>query len=127
MKLRKGRILLVLTTAIAVGGCATTHRHEARLTGDLLVAAGFKAKPADSPQRAQNLRAMPPLKILSQSKNGHTVYHYADPYSCNCLYVGDEQAYAKYRTLAQQKQRADERLEAEEDASMEWDLWGPRY
>ena len=127
MKLRKGRILLALTTAIAVGGCAATRRHDARLTGDLLVAAGFKAKPADSPQRAQNLRAMPPLKILSQSKNGHTVYHYADPYSCNCLYVGDEQAYAKYRTLAQQKQRADERLEAEEDASMEWDLWGPRY
>ena len=110
-----------------MGGCAATRRHDARLTGDLLVAAGFKAKPADSPQRAQNLRAMPPLKILSQSKNGHTVYHYADPYSCNCLYVGDEQAYAKYRTLAQQKQRADERLEAEEDASMEWDLWGPRY
>ena len=127
MKLRNGRILLVLTTAIAVGGCATNRRHEARLTGDLLVAAGFKAKPADSPQRAQNLRAMPPLKMLSQSKDGHTVYHYADPYSCNCLYVGDEQAYAKYRTLAQQKQRADERLEAEEDASEEWDLWGPRW
>ena len=127
MKLRKGRLLLLLTTAIAVGGCAATRRHDARLTGDLLVAAGFKAKPADSPQRAQNLRAMPPLKMLSQSKDGHTVYHYADPYSCDCLYVGDEQAYAKYRTLAQQKQRADERLEAEEDASMEWDLWGPRY
>ena len=127
MKLRKGRILLVLTTAIAVGGCAATRRHDARLTGDLLVVAGFKAKPADSPQRAQNLRAMPPLKMLSQSKDGHTVYHYADPYSCNCLYVGDAQAYAKYRSLALQKERADERLEAKEDASMEWDLWGPRY
>jgi len=127
VKVRKGRILLVLATAISVGGCAATRRHEASVTGDLLIAAGFKTKPADSPERAQKLRAMPPLKILSQSKDGHTVYRYADPYGCACLYVGDEQAYAKYRSLALQKQRADERLEAEEDASMEWDLWGPRW
>jgi hypothetical protein len=127
VKVRKGRMLLVFATAIAVGGCAATRRHEARDTGDLLVAAGFKTKLADSPERAQQLRAMLPLKIVSQSKDGHTVYRYADPYSCDCLYVGDQQAYAKYRSLALQKQRADERLEAEEDASMNWDLWGPRW
>ena len=127
MKVRKARMLLVFATAILVGGCATTRRHETRATEDLLVAAGFKKKLADSPERAQQLRAMPPLKIVSHSKNGHIVYGYADLYSCDCLYVGDEQAYAKYRSLALQKQRADERLEAEEDASEEWDLWGPRW
>jgi hypothetical protein len=92
VKVRKGRILLVFATAIAVGGCAAIHRPQARDTGELLVAAGFKTKLADSPERAQQLRAMPPLKILSQSKDGHTVYRYADPYSCDCLYVGDQQA-----------------------------------
>jgi len=127
MKVRKARIVLVLATAISVGGCAATRRHEASATGDLLVAAGFKTKLADSPERVQKLRAMQPLKLLSQSKDGQTVYRYADPYSCDCLYVGDRQAYAKYRSLALQKQRAAERLEAEEDASMEWDLWGPRW
>jgi hypothetical protein len=44
VKVRKGRILLVLATAISAGGCAATRRHEASLTGDLLVAAGFKPK-----------------------------------------------------------------------------------
>jgi hypothetical protein len=127
VKVRKGMMLLVFATAISVGGCAATRRHEARDTGALLVAAGFKTKLADSPERAQQLRAMPPLKILSQSKDGHIVYRYADPYSCDCLYVGDQQAYAKYRSLALQKQRADERLEAEESASIDWDLWGPRW
>ena len=127
MKVRRGRLVLVLATAISVGGCAANRRHEARLTGDLLVAAGFKTKQADSPERAQKLRAMPPLKLLSQSKDGQTLYRYADPYSCDCLYVGDQEAYAKYRSLALQKQRADERLEVEEDTSMEWDLWGPRW
>ena len=127
MKVRKARIVLVLATAISVGGCAATRRHEASATGDLLVAAGFKTKLADSPERVQKLRAMQPLKLLSQSKDGQTVYRYADPYSCDCLYVGDQEAYAKYRSLALQKQRADERLEVEEDTSMEWDLWGPRW
>jgi len=120
-------MLLAFATVILVGGCATTRRHETRGTEDLLVAAGFKKKLADSPERAQQLRAMPALKIVSQSKDGHIVYGYADPYTCDCLYVGDQQAYAKYRSIALQKQRADERLEAEESASEEWDLWGPRW
>ena len=127
MKVRKGKMLLVFAAAISVGGCAAIRRQETRDTGDLLIAAGFTRKLPDSPERAQQLRAMRPLKIVSQSKDGHIVYRYADPYTCDCLYVGDQQAYAKYRSLALQKQRADEQLEAEESASEEWDLWGPRW
>jgi len=111
-----------------VGGCAAMRRHEARDTGDLLVSAGFTPKPADTPEREQQLRTLPPLKIVSQSKDGHLVYRYADPYSCDCLYVGDPEAYAEYKRLALQKQIADERLEAaeaEESAAMDWGLWGP--
>jgi len=125
---RKRRLLLVLATAFAVGGCAAMRRQEARDTGDLLVAAGFRSKPADTPEREQQLRALPPLKMESQSKDGHLVYRYADPYSCDCLYVGDEQAYAEYKRLALKKQVAEERLEAaeaEESAAMDWGLWGP--
>ena len=125
---RKGRLLVMLATAFALGGCAVMRRHEARDTEDLLVSAGFTPKPADTPARAQQLRAMPPLKLVSQSKDGKVVYSYADPYSCDCLYLGDQQAYAEYKRLALQKQIADERLEAaeaEESAAMEWGLWVP--
>ena len=125
---RKRRLLLVLATAFAVGGCAAMRRHEARDTGDLLVAAGFRSKLADTPEREQRLRALPPLKMVSQSKDGHLVYRYADPYSCDCLYVGDEQAYAEYKRLALQKQIADERFEAaeaEESAAIDGGLWEP--
>ena len=106
---------LVLATAIAVSDCAMMRRHEARDTGDLLVAAGFREKLADTPQRDQQLHAMPPLKVVADSKDGHVVYRYADPYSCDCLYVGDQQAYANYERLALQKQIADERLECAAD------------
>ena len=125
---RKARLLLVLATAFAVGGCAAMRRQEARDTGDLLVAAGFSSKPADTPQQEQQLRELLPLKMVSQSKDGHLVYRYADPYSCDCLYVGDEQAYAEYKRLALKKQVAEERLEAaeaEESAAIDWGLWGP--
>ena len=125
---RIARLLVVLATAFALGGCAAMRRHEGRDTGDLLVSAGFTTKPADTPERAQQLGAMPPLKLVSQSKDGHVVYRYADPYSCDCVYVGDEQAYAEYKRLALQKQIADEQLEAAEDeegALMDWGLWGP--
>ena len=123
---RPSRILAVLAATIVLAGCATMRRREAWDTGDLLATAGFDAKPADTPERIEQLRAMPPLKLLSQSKNGHVVYRYADPYSCNCLYIGDEQAYREYRQLALSKELAEARLEGEEAAdNMDWGRWGP--
>ncbi len=80
---RRAHLLMVFATAFAMVGCAAMRRHEARDTGDLLVSAGFTTKPADTPERAQELHAMPPLKLVSQSKDGHVVYRYADPYSCD--------------------------------------------
>ena len=125
---RIARLLVLLATAFALGGCAAMRRHEARDTGDLLVSAGFTTKPADTPERAQQLHAMPPLRLVSESEDGNVVYRYADPYSCDCLYVGDQQAYAEYKRLALQRQIADERLEAaeaEDSAAIDWSLWGP--
>ena len=125
---RIAQLLVLLATAFALGGCAAMRRHEARDTGDLLVSAGFTTKPADTPERAQQLHAMPPLKLVSESEDGNVVYRYADPYGCDCLYVGDQQAYAEYKRLALQRQIADERLEAaeaEDSAAIDWSLWGP--
>src|SRR5882724_9394186 len=76
---RRAHLLMVFATAFAMVGCAAMRRHEARDTGDLLVSAGFTPKPADTPERAQQLHAMPPLKLVSQSKDGNVVYRYADP------------------------------------------------
>jgi hypothetical protein len=116
---RVWQVGLVFATAIAVSGCAAMHRHEARGMGDLLVAAGFSATRADTPEQAKQLRAMPPLKMIAQSEDGHVVYRYADPYRCDCLYVGDEKAYREYKRLVLQRQLAADRLEAE-SAAINW-------
>jgi uncharacterized protein YceK len=113
--MRKRQLLLALTTAVALGGCAEIRRHDARDAGKLLVTSGFTVQPADTPERAQQLHAMPALKMVSERKEGSITYRYADPYSCECLYVGDERAYAEYRRLALQKRIADERREETEE------------
>jgi hypothetical protein len=118
----------VVFMAILAGACSTIRRDEARNTGDLLVAAGFKMKPADTPARTEKLASMPALKMVQREKDGRLVFTYADPYNCKCLYVGDETAYGQYKRLALQKQIANEQLEASmaaEDATMDWGLWGP--
>ena len=67
--------------------------------------------------------------MISQTKDGRMVYRYADPYSCSCLYVGDQKAYGQYVSLARQNKIAEERLEAtetEEDAAaLDWGFGGP--
>jgi hypothetical protein len=62
------------------------------------------------------------------SRDGQPQYVYADPETCKCLYVGDEQRYQKYQELSLQKQIADEQMSAAEtnwDASINWGAWGP--
>ena len=117
------RTVLILAAAIAASGCSVMRRHEARDTGDLLIAAGFRPKLTDTPARAEQLSAMPPLEMVSESNEGHVVYRYADPYSCDCLYVGDEDAYREYERLTLQKKIADEQLAAAERDGDAWDPW----
>jgi hypothetical protein len=121
MQIRKQVMLLALIIALPLAGCAAIQRSEARDTEQLLAAAGFQAKPADTPEKLANLRAMPPRQLVSQAKEGKFVYSYADPDYCQCLYVGGPQEYSAYQRLAVKKEIAQEQL----DASMDWDMWGP--
>jgi hypothetical protein len=125
---RKTGVALACMAAYAIGGCATIRRHEARATGDMLIAAGFSRVPADTPERQRRLRTMPALTIVSETTDGTTTYRYADPYGCGCLYVGDEWAYAEYEGAAQEKEIAYEdsaAREAADFAGVEGRLWGP--
>jgi hypothetical protein len=69
-------------------------RAEARLA-----AAGFHIEPADTAERLARLDAMPPFKIVEQSRDEERVFAYADPLRCQCQYAGDAQQYAEYKQL----------------------------
>jgi hypothetical protein len=121
MKVYRKVVMLALVAALQLAGCAAIQRSEAKDKEQLLAAAGFQAKPADTPEKLANLRTMPPRKLLSQAKDGNFVYSYVDPDYCQCLYVGGPKEYSAYQRLAVEKEIAQERL----DAAMDWDMWGP--
>ena len=114
-------VVLALIIALPLAGCAAIQRSAARDMEQLLAAAGFQAKPADTPERLAELKTMPPRELVSRSKDGNFVYTYADPDYCQCLYVGGPQEYSRYQDLAVKRQIARERL----DAALDWDMWGP--
>jgi hypothetical protein len=98
---------------------------------NLLVAAGFQFRPADTPERTAALKRLPAHRFVRQVRDGKPVWIYADPTICGCLYAGNEQAYQTYRQEVFQKRLANERERAaqmNEDAAMEqvqWEMWGP--
>jgi hypothetical protein len=79
---------------------------------DMLVAAGFVPKNADTPSRMAALKSLPPHKFVSRTKSGSVRYLYADPTVCGCIYVGDQHAYDQYRQMATQQTVADDQVRA---------------
>jgi hypothetical protein len=122
-----------LSAAILIGGLVSQTAW-AKTKGSIerkenaLSAAGFEPRPANTPQRQQMLARLPADKFSRRVKGDATIYVYADPKVCNCLYIGDQTAYAAYQRQAQAKQIADERQEAAQDyqdSSWDWSSWGP--
>lgn len=118
----------VVLFACAIAGCAYVRKEEAKDAESTLAAAGFRMKPADTPEKLAKLQAMPARKIVTRTKDGQVVYLYADPDYCKCLYAGTQPQYDRYRQLALEKQIAQEQIDAaemNEDAAMDWGMWGP--
>jgi hypothetical protein len=121
MQIYRNIVVLALIIALPLAGCAAIQRSEAKDTEQLLAAAGFQAKPADTPEKLADLRTMPLRELVSRSKDGNFVYTYADPDYCQCLYVGGPKEYSAYQRLAVEKKIA----EAQREAAMDWEMWGP--
>jgi hypothetical protein len=95
---------------------------------DLLAAAGFVVRPANTPERQAMLHRLPAHSFV-QRVNGDVVHYvYADPLVCGCLYVGSQQAYNQYKANQLQQHLADEQqmtAQTYSDATWNWGAWGP--
>jgi hypothetical protein len=120
---KKRCVPVLLGLALLVGGCTTKAE---RIEGkeDQLAAAGFDVLPASDKTRQQEIRGLPAHRFVTQIKNGKVIYLYADPLVCNCLYVGNQTAYDRYRRDVLERQLADEQALAAEEWQTTWD-WGP--
>jgi hypothetical protein len=93
-------------------------------TEQLLAAAGFDHKLADTQEKLANLQTLTPArKLVPQERDGRLYYVYADPDLCKCLYVGTAAQYEQ----AREKQLANDQLIAAQDnlsVPILWGLWG---
>ena len=100
--------LAAVVIAIVLGGCTAMRRDRAAETTSLLTQAGFKILQADTPERVAKLNTLTPYKVVPwKRKTGGTVYAYAEPDRCKCVYVGSPKQYAKYRQLLNAEQAAE--------------------
>ena len=88
----------------SLAGCAAMQAGETRTTEQLLAAAGFQMKAADTPEKRARLQTLTPRQILSRPRGGEPRYVYVDPTGCQCLYAGNEQQYQEFRRLRLQRQ-----------------------
>jgi hypothetical protein len=95
----------VLTLGVA--GCVSPQQQVAQKE-DLLAAAGFQVRPADSPHRVAAMKRLPPNKFVTKVVNGNPIYLYADPLDCNCVYFGTQQNWDAYKQEMFAKQLADQ-------------------
>ena len=96
------RIFLLPVCAIALSGCAGIISGQEHL----LDAAGFRAEPADTPERQAMLATLPSQQFVRGADGDLVTYTYADPLVCNCLYIGTDVTYANYRHLVMERSRS---------------------
>jgi hypothetical protein len=109
---------------LAVAGCTTPAAPVAQ-KGDMLAAAGFQVRKADSPHRVAQMQRLPPNQVVTRVRNGQKVYLYSDPAGCNCVYLGMQQNWDAYQQQRAARRMAQEEISAAESQA-EWDFgaWG---
>ena len=125
MKIRSALLVAPLLAALGLSaaGCATPAQEKE----DALSAAGFHKRPADTPAKVASMKALPPNTFVTQVQKGRTVYLYADPAGCTCIYYGTEDNYGLYQQVRYQQRMADEAARAplpEDNFDFDYGLWG---
>jgi hypothetical protein len=113
----------IASLILGISGCATPQQQVAQKE-DLLAAAGFQVRVADSPQRIAAMKRLPPNKFVTSVRNGQPVYKYADPLVCRCVYFGTQQNWDAYRQEMFQQRLANEAQMNAILSEESWD-WGP--
>ena len=84
---------LLLAVPMLLGAACAVVQHD---TERMLAAAGFHMRPADTAELQEDLRSIPPHRLVSRTKDGNVVYMWLDPERCHCVYVGGSKEYSEY-------------------------------
>jgi hypothetical protein len=121
------KVIGVIVLGGFLASCAMMEAQQTKDTEQLLAAAGFKMKLADTPAKMAHLKTLTQHKIVPHQKDGAVYYIYADATTCQCFYWGEDKSYQSFMQLQEQQNIADEeRMTAEmnEEEYMDWDMMG---
>jgi hypothetical protein len=112
--------------SMVIAACVWTQAEKEARTQRLLKNAGFKMRPADTPEKLAQVKQLPQRKFVSHQQGVEVLYIYADADHCKCVYTGDEEAYRRYQTVAADKKaaKADGIMEdRNKPARIDWGEW----
>jgi hypothetical protein len=103
--------------------------HKAAKTEALLGPSGFKSMPIDNPAKQKVISGLVPLSFNRLGHHGKIHYWFADPYYCNCVFVGNELAYLRYKQAKSERKQEkeetyyliDQENQVAEPIDSEWD------
>jgi len=124
MKTTNRYLTLIGTFAVALFavGCASSGPQSKE---NLLITAGFKAFPADTPAKQSLLKTLPAGRISTMQRDGHTYYVYPQLAS-NAALVGTQKEYTAYQQLKDLQQISNRNLQESIDSTSAagWGAWG---
>ena len=88
---------------LAASGCAYPDASVGQ--GPMLAASGFAQLAADTPQKQAALAQMPPYTLVRKPWNGQMLYAYTGDAACQCIYIGNDAAFARYQQNMYDAQR----------------------
>jgi len=101
-------LLLIIAIVVGFSGCAGT---QVQNKESLLTAAGFRTRTPSTREQWAMYNQMTPYKLERNTRNGKTVYTYADKQK-GVVYIGGDIAYQSYKQLGIQQSLAQKELEA---------------
>ncbi|GAB4065949.1 hypothetical protein KHC28_22520 [Ancylobacter sonchi] len=119
-------IAVLALVSITAAGCVTATQDKE----NMLSAAGFRMRLADTPDKVASLKSLPPHKFTVQNQNGQPVYLYADPTVCGCIYYGTQDNFQAYQQMQYQQRLANEQqmtamMNQQAADSFDFGPWGP--
>jgi hypothetical protein len=91
-------VVALTVFALGCGNALAATEAENVHVDQVLLQSGFKSRPASSPAKRRQLRALPDNQFTTVKQNGNTYYLYPDK-EHNRLYVGDHYAYRAYKNF----------------------------
>ncbi|MFT0858986.1 hypothetical protein [Ancylobacter sp. G4_0304] len=125
MKLSSFAVVAVL--GLAAAGCVTDAQQPQQTKENLLSAAGFRMRLADTPARVASLKAMPANQFVVKNQNGQPLYLYADPVACGCVFYGNQNAFTAYQQMVfEQRIMNEQEMTAmmNQQAAFDFGVWG---